>query len=78
MQEFSRVSPDVIDVSTSALTAAVSALAEPASPRFVNILAQHIVRLAKAGERDLAALQTNALAELRRATQAGWPAPATN
>lgn len=78
MPEFSRVSPDVVDVSTFALTAAVSMLPEPASPRHVNILAQNILRLAKAGERDLAALQTNALAELRRATQAGWPAPATN
>lgn len=78
MPEFARVSPDVIDLSTSALTAAVSALSEPASPRFVNILTQHILHLAKTGERDLAALQANALAELRKVANAGWAAPETS
>ena len=78
MPETSRISPDVIDVSTFALTAAVSALPEPASPRCVNILAEHILHLAKTGERDLAALEAYALAELRKVTRFGRPAPETS
>lgn len=70
MSELSRVSPEVIEVSTSALGVAVTRL-PAASPRYVNILAQHIIRLARAGERDVAVLTTSALVELYEATGAG-------
>ena len=70
MPELSRFSPEVIELSASALGAAVIRLTA-ASPRYVNILAQHIIRLARAGERDVAVLTTSALVELREAVGAG-------
>ncbi|WP_407154522.1 hypothetical protein [Bradyrhizobium sp. STM 3557] len=67
MKDFSDAafSPEVIALMTQALDAAVSALPEPVSSTHVNLLAQAVLRAAKAGERDVAALQRLALLELQ-------------
>jgi len=67
MKDFSDAafSPEVIALMTEALDAAVAALPEPVSSTNVNLLAQAVLRAAKAGERDVAALQRLALLELQ-------------
>lgn len=62
-------SPDVIDVAASALHATVNSLPEPPNSTHVNLLAGFILRMAKAGERDIEALQAIALLELKSAAR---------
>jgi len=62
--------PDVIELMTAALEGAVATLPEPVSSTQVNVLAESILRTARAGERDVAALQRIALMELQLAPRA--------
>jgi hypothetical protein len=57
--------PDVIELMTAALEASVATLPEPVSSTQVTLLAESILRTAKAGEHDVAALQRIALMELQ-------------
>jgi hypothetical protein len=72
MKDFSNAafSPDVIELMTAALDAAVSSLPEPVSSTHVNLLAESILRTAKTGERDVAVLKRIALMELQLAPRA--------
>jgi len=67
MKDFSDAafSPEVIALMTEALDASVAALPEPVSSTHVNLLAEAVLRAAKQGERDVAALQRLALLELQ-------------
>ncbi|WP_409999122.1 hypothetical protein, partial [Bradyrhizobium sp. SZCCHNPS1003] len=67
MKNFSDASfsPDVIALMTEALNASVAALPEPVSSTNVNLLAEAVLRAAKAGERDVTAMQRLALLELQ-------------
>lgn len=69
MKDFSNAafSPDVIEIMTSALQAAIDSLPEPVSSTQVNRLAESILRTAQAGERDVAALRVISLMELQLA-----------
>jgi hypothetical protein len=69
MKDFSNAvfSPDVIELMTAALNASIATLPEPVSSTHVNLLAESILRTAKAGERDVAVLQRIALMELQLA-----------
>jgi hypothetical protein len=69
MKDFSGAvfSPDVIELMTAALNGAIATLPEPVSSTTVNVLAESILRTAKAGERDVAVLQRIALMELQLA-----------
>ena len=60
-------SPEVIDLMTIALEAAVATLPEPVHSSHVNTLAESILRTASAGERNPANLQRIALMELQLA-----------
>jgi len=60
-------SPEVIELMTAALEAAVATLPEPVHSSHVNALAESILRTAGTGERDPAALQRIALMELQLA-----------
>jgi len=60
-------SPEVIELMTIALKAAVATLPEPVHSSHVNALAESILRTAGAGERDMANLQRIALLELQLA-----------
>jgi hypothetical protein len=62
-------SPEVIDLMTIALEAAVATLPEPVHSSHVNALAESILRTAGAGERDILNLQRIALMELQLATR---------
>jgi len=62
-------SPEVIDLMTIALDAAVATLPEPVHSSHVNALAESILRTAGAGERDISNLQRIALMELQLATR---------
>jgi hypothetical protein len=50
---------------SAALEASIATLPEPVNSAHVNILAESILRTAKAGERDAAVLQRIALVELQ-------------
>ena len=67
MKDFSNAafSPDVIEAMTAALEASISTLPEPVSSTYVNLLAESILRTAKAGETDPWVLQRIALLELQ-------------
>lgn len=67
MKDFSDAafSPETIALMTSALKASVSALPEPVSSTHVSFLAEAVLRAAKAGERDVIAMQRLALLELQ-------------
>jgi hypothetical protein len=69
MQNFSDASftPEAIDAMTAALEASTATLPEPVSSAHVQLLAESILRTAKAGERDPAILQRIALMELQLA-----------
>jgi hypothetical protein len=69
MKNFSNTefSPEVIELMTIALEAAVATLPEPVHSSHVNALAESILRTAGAGERDIANLQRLALLELQLA-----------
>ena len=69
MQNFSDAafSPEVIDIMTAALDAAVATLPEPVHSSHVTLLAESILRTADSGERDVAVLQRVALLELQLA-----------
>lgn len=58
-------SPETIEIMSAALEAAIATLPEPVNSAHVNILAESILRTAKAGERDVAVLQRIALVELQ-------------
>ena len=62
-------SPEVIDLMTVALEAAVASLPEPVHSSHVSALAESILRTAGAGERDISNLQRIALMELQLATR---------
>ncbi|WP_291684890.1 hypothetical protein [Bradyrhizobium sp.] len=67
MKDFSNASfpPETLSVMKNALDAAVASLPEPVSSAHVLSLAETILRTAKEGERDPAALQRMALMELQ-------------
>jgi len=69
MQNFANAafSPDVIAAMTAALKAAIATLPEPVHSVHVDILAESILRTARAGERDAETLQRLALMELQLA-----------
>lgn len=58
-------SPETIALMTEALHAAIASLPEPVSSTHVNLLAEAVLRAAKEGERDVAAMQRLALLELQ-------------
>jgi hypothetical protein len=55
----------MIEIMTAALQASIATLPHPINSAHVNILAESILRTAKAGERDVAVLQRIALVELQ-------------
>jgi hypothetical protein len=67
MKDFSDAafSPETIALMTEALNASVAALPEPVSSTHVNLLAEAVLRAAKQGERNVAAIQRLALLELQ-------------
>ena len=67
MKDFSNASfaPETIGLMKIALDAAVASLPEPVSTAHVQAIAETILRSAKEGERDPAALQRMALLELQ-------------
>jgi hypothetical protein len=66
MKDFSNAafSPELVQAMTAALEASVATLPEPVSLTHVNLLAESILRTAKAGETDASVLQRIALIEL--------------
>jgi hypothetical protein len=72
MKDFSDAvfAPEAIELMTAALEASIATLPEPVSSTQVNLLAESILRTAKAGERDVVALQRFALLELQIAPRA--------
>lgn len=60
-------SPEVIEIMTAALDAAVASLPEPVHASHVTLLAESILRTAGSGERDPGVLQRVALMELQLA-----------
>jgi hypothetical protein len=72
MKDFSDAvfAPEAIELMTAALEASIATLPEPVSSTQVNLLAESILRTAKAGERDVVALQRVALLELQIAPRA--------
>jgi hypothetical protein len=69
LKDFSNVAfpPEVIEIMTIALEAAVAELPEPIHSAHVTIFAESILRTASTGERDVAVLERIALMELRLA-----------
>ncbi|MBV9457633.1 MAG: hypothetical protein JO141_08995 [Bradyrhizobium sp.] len=69
MRDFSNAAfaPEVIQIMTTALEAAVATLPEPVHSTHITIIAESILRTADAGERDAAVLERIALMELRLA-----------
>jgi hypothetical protein len=67
MKDFSNAffPPETLDIMKNALDAAVASLPDPVSSAHVQSLAESILRTAKEGERDPAALQRMALMELQ-------------
>ena len=67
MKDFSNVSfpPETLGIMKVALDAAVASLPYPVSSVHVQSIAETILRTAKEGERDPAALQRMALMELQ-------------
>jgi hypothetical protein len=72
MKNFSHAafSPEAIEIMTAALEASIATLPHPVASAHVNLLAESILRTAKAGERDIAVLQRIALLELQIAPRA--------
>ena len=66
MKDFSNTafSPEIVQAMTAALEASIATLPEPVSSTHVNLLAESILRTAKAGETDASVLQRIALIEL--------------
>jgi hypothetical protein len=67
MKDFSNASfpPDTIEVMTLAMNAALATLPHPVSSKYVQLVAETILRTAKDGERDPKALERMALLELK-------------
>jgi hypothetical protein len=69
MKDFSNASfpPDTIEVMTLAMNAALTTLPHPVSSKYVQLVAETILRTAKDGERDPKAkvLERMALLELK-------------
>lgn len=57
--------PEVIEIMTAALEAAIESLPTPVSAAHVHRLAESILHAAETGERDVGALERIALVELR-------------
>lgn len=57
--------PDVIEIMSEALEAAIDSLPEPVSAAQVQFLAESVLRNASRGERNVPTLQRIALVELR-------------
>ena len=72
MKDFSDASfsPETIALMTEALDASVAALPEPVSSTHVSLLAEAVLRAAKQGERNIAAIQRLALLELHLSPRA--------
>jgi len=72
MKDFSDASfsPETIALMTEALDASVAALPEPVSSTHVSLLAEAVLRAAKQGERNVAAIQRLALLELQLSPRA--------
>ena len=58
-------SPEEIEIMTTALKESVESLPDPVSTSHIQLLAESILRTAKAGERDVAVLRRIALVELQ-------------
>jgi hypothetical protein len=73
MKNFSNAAytPEVIEIMSAALEAAVDTLPEPVHPAHVDLLAEAILRTARDGERDVATLKRLALMELQLAPRTG-------
>jgi hypothetical protein len=73
MKNFSNAAftPEVIEIMSAALEAAVDTLPEPVHAAHVDLLAEAILRTACAGERDVATLKRLALMELQLAPRTG-------
>jgi hypothetical protein len=71
MKNFSNASfpPETIGLMTDALDAAVASLPDPVGSAHVQAIAETILRTAKEGERDPAALKRMALIELQMSTR---------
>jgi hypothetical protein len=71
MRNFSHAafSPEVIEIMTTALKAAIASLPEPVHSTHVNALAESILRNTDSGERDPSVLQRMALMELQLASR---------
>jgi hypothetical protein len=69
MKDFANAefSSEAIEVMAAALEASIDTLPEPVTSTHINLLAESILRTAKAGERDVAVLQRLALLELQLA-----------
>lgn len=69
MKNFSNAefSPEVIEIMTTALEAAVATLPDPVHSSHVTALAESILRTASSGERNVSDLQRIALMELQLA-----------
>jgi hypothetical protein len=69
MKDFSNASfpPETLSIMKIALDAAVASLPEPVNSTHLHSIAETILRSAKEGERDPAALQRLALMELQLA-----------
>ena len=67
MKDFSNASfpPDTIEVMTLAMNTALATLPHPVSSKYVQLVAETILRTAKDGERDPKALERMALLELK-------------
>jgi hypothetical protein len=67
MKDFSNASfpPEIIEVMTLAMNAALSSLPHPVSSRHVQSVVETILRTAKDGERDPKTLERMALLELQ-------------
>jgi hypothetical protein len=76
MKDFSNVafSPEIIRTMTVALESSIATLPEPVSSTHVNLLAESILRTAKAGETNALVLQRIALLELSLRPRNGRPA----
>jgi hypothetical protein len=59
--------PDTIEVMTLAMNAALATLPHPVSSKYVQLVAETILRTAKDGERDPTALERMALLKLKLA-----------
>jgi hypothetical protein len=67
MKDFSDAAfvPEIVEAMTEALDASIATLPHPVSSTQINLLAESILRTAKAGEHDPAVMKRMALMELQ-------------